>query len=498
MISSSNGKEKQEMGTGKEGHNADRHSGEEPTGTATVSRRKFLGISAAAVAAGTVLGRSGRRLTDLARSPVGGSNSGGRELKGSLEMWTFSASRSVWEKKMAKRFMALHPGVNVTVTVLPYFAMHDKLAAAVLAGAGAPQLADVEVHEIGRFFKPPIGFVALDSLIATAGGKNQFYEAEAFGPATWQGKTYGVGSEVDPVIFYARADVLEKVGVSVPSDYLTAKPAIDTWDDFVAIGKEIKKATGHYFAGIDYSGPGQWQMIMETRGTGIFDSEGRPQLDSDVAVETLSFLRDLIYKYKIAIPAPGGHQSTTEFYTALSSSTVVGSLNAEWFGYYIKQAAPKQKGDWVIQRAPRWPSGPVRSAEYGGTWQMIPSQNPREQQGLAWEFIRFMNFDVANIVPEYTIGALFPSLRVASQGKYAAMYKVGDPYFRNESIGALTEQAAPTLLPEYSSPIMLDVAVTQGPAMAWEPVLLHNSASPSKALRDLQSYAVKQLRSALS
>ena len=465
-----------------------------------LSRRKFLGMSAGAVVAGAALGRGTPSLTGVANSTARQSSSRGSRLKGTLEMWTFSASRSVWEKEMAKRFMALHPGVNVTVTVFPYYSMHDKLAAATLSGAGAPQLADVEVHEIGRFFKAPIGFVPLDSLIAAAGGKGQFYEAEAFGPATWNGRTYGVGSEVDPVIFYARADVLEKVGVSVPSasDYLTAKPPIDTWDDFVAVGKEIKKATGHYFAGIDYSGPGQWQMIMETRGTGIFDSEGRPQLDGEIAVETLAFLRDLIYKYKIAIPAPGGHQSTTQFYTALSSSTVVGSLDAEWFGYYIKQAAPKQKGDWIIQRAPRWSGEPLRSAEYGGTWQMIPSQNSKPLQELAWEFIRFMNFEVSNIVPEYTIGALFPSLKAASKGRYAALYKKGDPYFRDQSIGALTEVAAPTLVPEYSSPIMLDVAVTQGPAMAWEPVLLHNSASPAKVLTDLQAYAVKQLRSALS
>lgn len=458
-----------------------------------ISRRRFLGLAAAGASVAALGGRG----TGQARGLLKNTSRRAGGLRGTINMWTFSDSRSVWEKQMAKRFSAANPGVTISVTVYPYIQMHDKLAASVLSGAGGPQIADVEVHEIGRFFKPPIGFIDMGPLIAEAGGKSLFYEAEAFGPATWRDKTYGIGSEVDPVIFYARADVLEKVGLTPPSNYLTTTPLVDTWDDFVKIGTEVKKATGHYFSGVDYTGPGQWQMILEGRGGNMFDADGRPTLNTDMAVETLQFVHDLVYKHKIAIPAPGGGQSDDPFYTAMATNDVVGVLDAEWFGYYIKNYAPKTKGLWLVQRPPRWGTGPVHSAEYGGTWMMIPSQNSKQEQEVAWEFIKFMHFDAANIVDEYKVGALFPSLKAASEGQYASLYKEGDPFFRGASIGALTEALAPSLVSENESPVMLDMLL-QAPSIAFEPVILHNSKSPKEALDDLQSYALGQLKSASS
>lgn len=467
---------------------------EQPEG---ISRRGFLklmGVGAGVAAAGSVLAACGKAAPAASTSPTKKP-----VFHGNLEMWTFSASRSVWEKNMAKRFMALHPGVKIAVTVYPYYTMHDKLAAAILSGSGAPQLSDVEVNEIGRFFRAPIGLIDEGPLIAAAGGKSLFYEGEAFVPATWRGTTYGIGSEVDPVIFYVRSDMLEKVGIKPPTDYTTATPVVDTWDDFVTIGKEIKKATGHYMMQVDYAiGTGQWDMISLGRGGGLFDSAGSPQVDSDINIETLTFLHDLIYKHKIAIPSPGGNQSTTAGYTSLSSSLVVSSLDAEWFGYYIKKAAPNQSGKWIIQRAPRWPTGPHYAAEYGGTWQVIPKQNSQAQQELAWEFIQFMTFQAKNIVDEYTVGALFPTLKAASEGSYATIYKTGDPYFSNQSIGLLTETVAPTLKPEHTSPIWTDLVLPNKllPATVFEPVLKANSTSPATALAAAQKKALQLYKSA--
>lgn len=463
-----------------------------------LTRRSFLAFAGAAAGAGALAACGTTTPTSAKKSAP--PPSAASTYKGKLEMWTFSASRSVWEKNMAKRFMALHPDVSISVTVYPYYTMHDKLAAAILAGSGAPQLSDVEVNEIGRFFTPPIGLLDEGPLIAAAGGKSLFYEAEAFVPATWKGTTYGIGSEVDPVILYVRADMLEKVGVTIPTNYTSSTPAIDTWDDFVTIGKEIKKATGHYMMLVDYAiGTGQWDMISLSRGGGLFDAEGKPQIDSEINVETLSFLHDLIYKHKIAVPCPGGNQSTTQAYSALSSSLAVASLDAEWFGYYIKHAAPHQKGDWIIQRAPRWPTGPSYAAEYGGTWQVIPKQNSPADQELAWEFIKFMCFVPKNIVDEYKVGALFPTLKAASTGSYASLYKAGDPYFRNESIGLLTEDVAPTLKPEHTSPIWTDLVLPSAvlPTTVFEPVLKSNSTSPAKALAAAQKIAMKKYASVL-
>jgi ABC-type glycerol-3-phosphate transport system substrate-binding protein len=119
---------------------------------------------------------------------------------------------------------------------------------------------------------------------------------------------------------------------------------------------------------------------------------------------------------------------------------------------------------------------------------------------LAWEFIKFMHFDVKNIIVEYEVGALYPSLKAASSGgANAALFKKGNPYFGGASIGELTGVVASSLRAPYTSPIWTDLVLPTGvlPVSVLEPYMTDATASPSDAAKLLgaaQKVAMEKYR----
>lgn len=208
---------------------------------------------------------------------AGGSGATGDPRKGRITVWSWQGPAAEL-KALIPEFNKTYPDIQVTVEDIGNPAIWDKITAGLAAGGQG--LADV-LH-IGVDYLPgyverfPGGLADLAPLGATA-------HKDAFAAGLWQtvspdGKRVNaLPWEANSAGFYYRADLFERAGVDVG--------ALQTWDETIEVGKQLKARTGAHLLGIDKpaSQPDAanfFQMLLQLQGAFYFDLEGRITLDS--------------------------------------------------------------------------------------------------------------------------------------------------------------------------------------------------------------------------
>ncbi|HIC88093.1 MAG TPA: extracellular solute-binding protein, partial [Anaerolineae bacterium] len=363
------------------------------------------------------------------------------------------------------------PHVKIDLTQFPYQEMYDKLVTTLQAGSGAPDIADLEISQTGRFFKGKVQLVPLDDYLADL--KDQLITSAALAPWSWQGKTYAVSNELNPVFMYLRWDLFKEAGL---------EEEIPTWDDFVEMGKEYVKATGKKFIAIPDQHWAYWWIIASAAGGGFFDAEGNFIADNEIGLEVLQFLQDLIYKHEIAMLAPGGNPWNPAYTAAMSAGEFATQPGAPWYQSVIKGNAADTAGKWHVTRLPLWKGQGSPTTSFGGTAMSITKQS--KDPDAAWEFIRFLNFDTQMAVDAFKIAGLYPTYKPAL-GDPALQEP--DPFFDNQSVGTLIAELAKALPPLYMSPFWPEITDAMNNQVL--PPVLGNRMTPEEGMKTLREEA---------
>ena len=106
-----------------------------------LSRRDFLRTASTAVTA-----------SGFAALPVG--LVAAQEDEDSINLWGFAKSRIEWMQNLVEEiWLDLQPNVKVELTLTPYAKLGQKLQEAFAAGAGIPDLVDIEISALGQFVR---------------------------------------------------------------------------------------------------------------------------------------------------------------------------------------------------------------------------------------------------------------------------------------------------------------------------------------------------------
>src|SRR5262249_31143903 len=92
--------------------------------------------------------------------------------KSQLDFWVFAQTHYDEYTKRVPDFEKLHPGTHVRVSLLLSAVLRDKLNAAFLSETAAPDLAEIEIADVGRFFQgrtSDIGFLDLTDRLSREG-----------------------------------------------------------------------------------------------------------------------------------------------------------------------------------------------------------------------------------------------------------------------------------------------------------------------------------------
>jgi arabinosaccharide transport system substrate-binding protein len=361
-----------------------------------------------------------------------------------LEEWNFSSTRVAWQQEALKLYhQKVNPDLNINWVTFPYGEMHEKLLMTSIAGTGGPDIADVEISAFSRFLKEKNpGFVPLNSRLNKVGALNNLYQPSATDPWTWNNQILGLGNELNVTLWTYNWQLLQQYKINLP---------ITTWEQFAEEGKALYSRSKGKTVLMDFNdlGWGYWWMMALEGGGGFFNAQAKPILDDDANVRTLQYQQDAVYKDKWSIPSPAGNA----YNAALQDKSIASILGASWeFAGFTQQALPNTKGWWTVQLMPRWSTGGTGAATYGGTGvaAMAVGKSPQ----VAADYVVWEHTTPEAVLFDYKIRQTWPTLKTAWS---APELTAPIPFFNNQQVGKVIEQAAPMIPKWYNSPFWAEV-----------------------------------------
>jgi arabinosaccharide transport system substrate-binding protein len=292
-----------------------------------------------------------------------------------LSLWTFNELHLKFYQVMADSWNKANPDKQIALKgeVFPYEDMHTKLLVALQAGTGAPDISDIEISKFPNYLKGDIALLPLNDVIDPE--RDKFVQARLAIYAK-DGKNYGLDFHVGAEVIYYNMDILKAAGVN-PDD-------IVTWDDFVQAGLKVKKATGKPMCTVEVTEQWSFWPLISQQGSDFLDKDGNVILDNEINTKTLQFLYDLLWKYKIAVPAPGGFHHSEEYYGFMNGGGAASIWMPMWYMGRFTDYMPELKGKIAIRPLPRWTKDGFRSAGMGGTGTAVTKQTKNPELAKAF------------------------------------------------------------------------------------------------------------------
>lgn len=369
--------------------------------------------------------------------------------KATLVMWTFA--RNHFDAYMAAipAFEKAHPGVTVDLQLVSNTGLAQRLQAAFQADVDVPDLTEIEISSAGMFFlgRPEnIGFADITDRLKSEGMFDKMV-ATRFAPYTSRGRVYGLPHDVHPVMLAYRRDIFEQEGVDVSK--------IETWDDFIAVGKKLTIPGKRYMIEMSDTGRDQLEACLFQRGGGYFDAKGNLIFDNETAVQTMKWYVPLVADKKAGKPNPDKIANT------LSSSFGAVIAQGMMEGYFLSVVMPdwrtklfetdigKLSGKMGLMPFPAVEHGGARTSTWGGT--MLGITRHGTHQDLAWELAKHLYMNEADLAGRFAGTNILPPVRAA--WKESAFDKP-NPYWSNQKLGREYANLAPQVPAQYSHPFV--------------------------------------------
>jgi multiple sugar transport system substrate-binding protein len=308
-----------------------------------LSRRNFLGLSAAVGTAGLAAAACGGGTSG---PPGTQQQGGGGEYTGKYEgpnvtlaFWNgFTGGDGPYMKKLVQEFNSEHPNIKATMTTIRWQDYYQKVPAAVRSGQG-PDVGIAHQDNLGTLAARR-SIVPLDD-IAT----ELKLEESDFIPAVWKGgiykdQRYGIPLDVHSLAQYWNTDQLSKAGLQNP-------PA--NRQEFEQAVQKIKSG------GLQnpFWMPSLWpahlifySLLWQNGGQPYSDDGQTATYNSPEGVEALSWMVDQIKNGN----SPRNVAIDTQ-YNAFKSGRNAGTFDGIWQINDLKTTAPKLK--WVMASIPQ-------------------------------------------------------------------------------------------------------------------------------------------------
>jgi len=341
-----------------------------------VSRRRLLGVSAAAAAVATI--PRSIRVAAQATPVTGTPENADFTRNASITSWGFGAEET---NPMAfsriDAFNQAYP--NIKLELVPQFDEQKLLTAA--ASNQLPDLLWDDRSKIASWVAKDI-LMPLDDMLANSGiDTSQFYPA-AWSDVQVDGKVYGIPQFADVRALYVNIDALQEVGQD------PAKLDTSNWDALSELGAKLVKKNGDSIErwGFDHKIQAQWLWLWAKGNGGQMMSDDGKEItfDDPKVVEALD------WGVK-AYDAQGGYQQYSSVATTwqgdeqFARGQVAMTMYENWMLGIVARVTP-QMNLTVIPIKQRGGTGDV-SFTGGPAW-MIPKG--AKDAEAAFELIKFL------------------------------------------------------------------------------------------------------------
>jgi len=399
------------------------------------TRRRFI-ASTLTISSGLALaacsGGGGTKKTAPAAEKVGQTQIDEAMHKDTnLTIWTWvpdiQNEIDLFEKKYPKVKVKL---VNVGAGAPHY----QKMRAAIKAGQGAPDVAQVEFQYIPSF---TLGGNLLD--IAPYGGaeiKSQ-YPDWVWSQVTTGDAVYGIPQDVGPMGLLYRDDLLKAASVEVPK----------TWPDFAAAAAKYHAANPKsYLANLAPNDPGHFVSYLWQIGARPFAFDGQKTVKVDLASEeakkVAQFWGDLVTKGVVSVDP----DFTDSWYQGFSNGKYGAWPAAAWGPVFLQGTAKKTSGKWRAADLPQWDASKPASGNWGGSTDAVlkGSANPIAAAQLAL----FINTNKDSALKLATEQFLFPPSSVIL--KDPKFVDQAAPFYGGQKVNEKFTQISATVTPDFA------------------------------------------------
>ena len=295
---------------------------------------------------------------------------------------------------MMPAFSYAYPKVDVTIN-MSGAQLQARFMLSLVAGVGAPDVSQLQLQEVPRYSCTG----RLTDLTLVAAKYRDAFPENVWKDCIYEGRIYAVPWDIGPCAVFYKRDLFEKYGVDVN--------AIQTWDDYIAVGERLLRDSGGKTKMLFYPTGFQeilFEILLRQSGGQVFDESGRIAVNSPESLAALEILRRFV---KTGISANTQYWSQP-FFASFNTESVATYPMAVWFGGFIRDYSPGKSGEWGVFPLPALTPGGLRTSSYGGSALVIPDQCA--QKDAAWAFIEFALCRRDSQLGHYRSFDLFPAM----------------------------------------------------------------------------------------
>ncbi|WP_280769672.1 ABC transporter substrate-binding protein [Salipaludibacillus daqingensis] len=294
---------------------------------------------------------------------------GSEESEVELSFWTFGANYD----SLIEEYTEENPNVTITIQQLDMEDHHTSLFTALSAGAGAPDIAAIEVSEIDSYKRAEDKFINLYDLGAADLEADYLDWAWEIGSSVDGDFLLGVPTDIEPTVMYYRADVFEEAGL--PSESGEVEELLQTWEDYRQAAETILAKTGKKM--VDNSEP-VFKAKRDQASEQYFNEQGELMIESSPymkqAYDDTSQWIEEGYIDNIGM-------WSREWRNGIQEGNFATLLGPVWMSETIKEYAPDDT-NWRVAHIPEG------SGNWGGSWLTIPEETDYPEE--AYEFLTWL------------------------------------------------------------------------------------------------------------
>jgi cellobiose transport system substrate-binding protein len=325
------------------------------------------------------------------------------------------------------RYEAEHPGVTITYESTQgedkyWPALQTRLA----SGSGVADVQGIEVARISQVVAEQADLWTDLRRTAAAASVDGYVEWKQPAATTPDGAVLGLGTDIGPMGLCYRSDLLAQAGLPTEPDALAAR--MQSWDDYVALGREYRAAAPEGSAWMDSAG-GFYNAIVSTEEEIYYDGSGALVHDTNPAVRAA-------FDTAAAAGQEGLTARLEQFVdpgwdAGFASGSFATIACPSWMIGYIKgKAGDAGAGKWNVTTLPGGAGG-----NWGGAYLGIPASSEHVEEAaelIAWLTAPEQQAEV------FASAGNFPS----TTGGIELVADATDPYFTDAPIGQIFTASA--------------------------------------------------------
>ncbi|HEV8604836.1 MAG TPA: extracellular solute-binding protein [Tepidisphaeraceae bacterium] len=337
-------------------------------------------------------------------------------------------------------------GVRVEVSLIAAKAEDVRLMSLFSSdSANVPDLAEVEIGSVGKFFIPPVrevGFLPLNEFLERDGLLEKMVPSR-FAPWSKEGVIFGVPHDVHPVTISYRKDLFDEVGVDLAS--------ARTWDVFQEMclkAQERWRRKGfdrRYALEMPQAKTDYLVTMLLQRHINLIDDHNRVYLNDPKVADTVARYALMVEgRRRIGTDSTPGVSLWTR---DLANGDFCACFTPDWRSNYIRTQEKGLAGKVAMMRLPVFEAGDEPTGTWGGTMIGIPRRcrNPEE----SWKLLKFLYTTPQSLEARLKFTNIIPPMR---EQWADPMYHRADPFFGGQKVDELYIELADRIPKRYVTP----------------------------------------------